>query len=306
MDSVMLQYGESVATEVFANRYWSVASSMALDGPAAFNPAAMEAYGGLSSAGVSRLNGFAGALDNFYSDGMSAARAFTDEHGISSPRTPDTGDRIIGAGRFRPASELGFYGDDMHKAIDFPIRAGTSVASFFGGQVNLLDAVDDSSAGINVRVMLGFNFEGSFLSTGLRADAFHLQNIDSDLRLNQYIASGTQIGLSGKTNGGIDGQEHYHWQLTTEGRYEAIDNVANPYEVRMNAFLAAIGAQTLDQPAASRALDDWQRIDFLSYPGRNWNTYSDSNYGANYDYRMYANINPLFGVAEWMANQDDY
>jgi len=234
MDSVMLQYGESVATEVFANYFYSEAHTVAvglMDGTYAGPP--IGATAGLSTAATQRFGALTGALQTFYQGGQGQADA------LGSP-----------GGWFGP-SNMGVHAG-IHKGNDFGLPLGTDIAAVFSGRISSIDRIDNynsitgaDSSGKDVAMELGFDFENTFLNIGVNANAFHFSAIPETLRTGLYVGSGHIVGDAGST--GASTGSHLHQEFTLAHGYGAPTSTApNPYRLRQEAFLNFVGAPSLN------------------------------------------------------------
>ena len=109
-------------------------------------------------------------------------------------------------GGFRKASG---YPDNQHRAVDIGGPEGSELLAMFGGKV-VGEKFNTTSSGFSSIIEHGFNFEGTFYSTGIQSQQMHFMS-ESPLSVGDMVNAETVVGYMGNT-GKSDGI-HVHPQF---------------------------------------------------------------------------------------------
>ena len=223
MNLVMGYAGDSVATAVFMNYFDKMTNSM-IDGKTSI---ASVVSGYKDSGYLNRLIGYYLAKNEFYN----GSRKLFDDYS-SVTWTQDMGQP--------DASTASLY--NQHKGGDMAGNEGTPIYAYYSGKVDKTYSGSDT-AGNSIKLLYGFNFEGSFYSTGVEGQFMHFSEQPT---LNNYLSATSQVGKMGNT-GLVDGDpgNHLHYQLI--GDLQGTEETSSSWkmlEFRRNYFLNRIGSSS--------------------------------------------------------------
>ncbi len=258
MDAVMRGWGSSVATEVFLNRYYQVASQTAIAG---LSPA--DLYGSAASREIGQ-GGLTSPISDRFGNLLTAMQGLYGGRQILFERSTL---RSLSLSQSFGPSDLevngkAAYRDYQHKGIDIAGPIGTPEYSLLSGRVEFSGR--DSQAGNTAIVDLGFLFEGKFETTGIYSQFMHMDRLPS-VYAGQMVAGDTLLGYMGQT--GLATGSHLHFQLMGAHGGSAPDSPQwSVYQPRRDVLLKYLGAPPAKEWTTRRTstLNYWNK-DFLNF-----------------------------------------
>ena len=116
------------------------------------------------------------------------------------------------------------YGIDIGKLKENSVVDGKNVLSGLNGKVESLVLDENSNGGYQIYINYGYDFEGSFISTGLYGEFDHLKNKPT-LNINENVNANTVIGQVGNTGNHSLGS-HLHYTMYTKPNSAYSDSTA--------------------------------------------------------------------------------
>ncbi|MCR5624133.1 MAG: peptidoglycan DD-metalloendopeptidase family protein, partial [Lachnospiraceae bacterium] len=223
MDLVMGYAGNTIATSVFMN-YFDETTNKMIDGVLSI-PTAISNY--VESGYLGRLFDYYSKKNDFYNG---VRKLFDDYSAVTW--TQDMG---------KPdESTASIY--SQHKGGDMTAKEGTAVYAYYSGKVDN-NYSGSKTAGNSIKILYGFDFEGSFYSTGVVGQFMHFAEKPT---LNKYLSATSQVGKMGHTGlvSGTPGT-HLHYQLIGDLQGTKKDSSSwKMLEARRNYFLNKIGSSS--------------------------------------------------------------
>ena len=116
------------------------------------------------------------------------------------------------------------YGIDIGKLKENSVVDGKNVFSGLNGKVESLVLDENSNGGYQIYINYGYNFEGSFISTGLYGEFDHLKNKPT-FNISENVNANTVIGQFGNTGNHSLGS-HLHYTMYTKPNSAYSDSTA--------------------------------------------------------------------------------
>ncbi|MDY6030887.1 MAG: M23 family metallopeptidase, partial [Treponemataceae bacterium] len=206
MNLVMGYAGDSVATAVFARYYDSTVD-------------ALYAKSHKLDADIANTQQVTNAASNRFNTLYDVKRSFYDSIGafFESENTKITGDygKEIQDPTKNPKDYYKNY-NNLHYGIDI-IRWLGSDDLYLGISGKILQNDWNPAEGWTVQSNYGYNFEDSYISTGIYGEYGHLAK-KSDLQVNKYYNANDKVGLFGNTGNKSTGA-HLHYSIYTQNSY---------------------------------------------------------------------------------------
>jgi murein DD-endopeptidase MepM/ murein hydrolase activator NlpD len=137
---------------------------------------------------------------------------------------------------------------NMHYGLDLSRIGGSGGDPIYAGISGMATSINwNENNGESLQMEYGYNFEGSFIGTGLYGEYLHMEKYPN-FKIGQYISSDTQIGTIGNT--GTSTAPHLHYDIFSINRIYSETTLSILYgeTARKTSFASTYGYKNVYDP----------------------------------------------------------